>query len=140
MKKDPKAAMELAEKNLETDPTNSQINHLLKEAAKAAGFIETAAFALETIVDADEATAVALMTAAHRIARAVQAAFKPEGMTLLQANKPAGWQTVPHLHMHVLPRWGGDSNFMTTIGETRVLPEDLDVTWQRLNDAFSTTR
>ena len=54
MKKDPKAAMELAEKNLETDPTNSQINHLLKEAAKAAGFPEIAAFALETIVEADQ--------------------------------------------------------------------------------------
>lgn len=52
VKKDPKAAMELAEKNLETDPTNSQINHLLKEAAKAAGFPEVAAFALETIVEA----------------------------------------------------------------------------------------
>ncbi len=53
MKKDPKAAMELAEKSLETDPTNTQINHLLKEAAKAAGFPEIAAFALETIVEAD---------------------------------------------------------------------------------------
>ena len=53
MKKDPKAAMELAEKSLETDPTNPQVNHLLKEAAKAAGFPEIAAFALETIVEAD---------------------------------------------------------------------------------------
>jgi len=51
MKKDPKAAMELAEKSLETDPTNPQINHLLKEAAKAAGFPEIAAFALETIIE-----------------------------------------------------------------------------------------
>jgi tetratricopeptide (TPR) repeat protein len=51
VKKDPKAAMELAEKNLETDPTNAQINHLLKEAAKAAGFPEVAAFALETIIE-----------------------------------------------------------------------------------------
>lgn len=53
MKKDPKAAMELAEKSLETDPTNPQVNHLLKEAAKAAGFPEIAAFALETIVESD---------------------------------------------------------------------------------------
>lgn len=53
IKKDPKAAMELAEKSLETDPTNTQINHLLKEAAKAAGFPEVAAFALETIVESD---------------------------------------------------------------------------------------
>ena len=58
----------------------------------------------ETLIDADEATAVAMMAAAHRIARAVQAAFAPAGMTILQANKAAGWQTVPHLHLHVLPR------------------------------------
>ena len=53
VKKDPVAAMDLAEKSLETDPTNSQANHLLKDAAKAAGFPEIAAFALETIVDAN---------------------------------------------------------------------------------------
>ena len=67
----------------------------------------------ETIMDADEATACALMAAAHRIARAVQAAFEPAGMTLLQANKPAGWQTVPHVHMHVLPRHEGDGVNLT---------------------------
>jgi len=53
VKKDPVAAMELAEKNLETDPTNVQINHLLKDAAKAAGYPEIAALALETIVEAN---------------------------------------------------------------------------------------
>ena len=57
-----------------------------------------------TILDADEASACALMATAHRVARAVQAAFNPPGMTLLQANQAAGWQTVPHLHLHVLPR------------------------------------
>ena len=62
----------------------------------------------ETIMDADEASACALMAAAHRIARAIQSAFQPAGMTLLQANKPAGWQTVPHVHMHVLPRHEND--------------------------------
>ena len=67
----------------------------------------------ETIMDADEASACALMAAAHRIARAVQAAFQPAGMTLLQANKPAGWQTVPHLHMHVLPRHENDGVALT---------------------------
>ncbi|MBL8383250.1 MAG: HIT family protein [Burkholderiales bacterium] len=67
----------------------------------------------ETLLDADEATAVALMAAAHRIARAVQAAFAPEGITILQANKPAGWQTVPHLHLHVLPRHAGDGVELT---------------------------
>lgn len=62
----------------------------------------------ETILDASEDEATALMRAAQRIARAVQAEFQPEGLTILQANRPAGWQTVPHLHLHVLPRWAGD--------------------------------
>ena len=67
----------------------------------------------ETILDADEASACALMAAAHRIALAVQAAFAPAGLTILQANKPTGWQTVPHLHLHVLPRHAGDGVELT---------------------------
>lgn len=62
----------------------------------------------ETLMDADEDSLCAMMRTAARIARAVQAAFQPDGMTILQANKPAGWQTVPHLHLHVLPRYEGD--------------------------------
>lgn len=70
----------------------------------------------ETLLDADEESAVALMRAAHRIAKAVQEAFQPDGITILQANKPAGWQTVPHLHLHVLPRYENDG---------------VDLTWPR---------
>ncbi len=62
----------------------------------------------ETLMDADEASVVAMMRTAHRIAKAVQQAYAPDGITLLQANKPAGWQTVPHLHMHVVPRYEND--------------------------------
>jgi histidine triad (HIT) family protein len=62
----------------------------------------------ETILDATPEAAAALMVAARRIALAVQAAFAPAGLTLLQANRAAGWQTVPHLHMHVLPLHAGD--------------------------------
>ncbi len=79
----------------------------------------------ETILDADEETAAALMTTARRIARAVQAAFAPEGITILQANKPAGWQTVPHLHLHVLPRRAGDG---------------VELTWPRKSPAIETLR
>lgn len=67
----------------------------------------------ETLMDADEATAAALMAAAWRIARAVEAAFAPAGMTILQANRAAGWQTVPHLHLHVLPRHADDGVELT---------------------------
>ena len=69
-----------------------------------------------TLMDADEESAAAMMRAAHRIARAVQDAFRPDGITILQANKPAGWQTVPHLHLHVLPRYENDG---------------VDLTWPR---------
>lgn len=62
----------------------------------------------ETLLDIDEDTAAALFRTVHRVARAVQAAFQPEGLTILQANKAAGWQSVPHLHVHVLPRYADD--------------------------------
>jgi histidine triad (HIT) family protein len=62
----------------------------------------------ETILEATPEAAAAMMVAARKIALAVQAEFAPAGLTLLQANKAAGWQTVPHLHMHVLPRHAGD--------------------------------
>ena len=62
----------------------------------------------ETLMDADDESAQALMGAAARIARALDAAFRPDGVLVMQANRPAAWQTVPHLHLHVLPRHGGD--------------------------------
>jgi histidine triad (HIT) family protein len=63
---------------------------------------------VETIVDLDDELAAALFRTVARVARAVDAAFEPEGITVLQANRPAGWQTVPHVHVHVLPRHRGD--------------------------------
>ena len=48
----------------------------------------------------------------------------------------AGAGIAGHIHMHVLPRWTGDANFMTTVGETRVLPEDIDTTYQRILPVF----
>lgn len=79
----------------------------------------------ETLMDADEDTARALMAAAWRIARAVEAAFAPAGMTILQANRAAGWQTVPHLHLHVLPRHADDG---------------VGLTWPRKNPDLETLR
>lgn len=62
----------------------------------------------ETLLDCTDDEAAALMRVARRVAIAVQAAFAPAGLTVLQANRVAGWQTVPHLHLHVLPRHAGD--------------------------------
>ncbi len=63
---------------------------------------------VENIYGLDDALAAAVFRTASRVARAVKASMQAEGMTLLQANEPAGWQTVFHFHLHVVPRYGGD--------------------------------
>ena len=63
---------------------------------------------VETVMELTEAEAAHLFAVATRVAKVVQTTFQPEGMTLLQTNKPAGWQTVPHVHVHVLPRHTDD--------------------------------
>jgi histidine triad (HIT) family protein len=63
---------------------------------------------VETVMELSEAEAGHLFAIATRVAKAVQAAFQPTGMTLLQTNHPDGWQTVPHVHVHVLPRHAND--------------------------------
>jgi ATP adenylyltransferase len=50
----------------------------------------------------------------------------------MNIGKAAGAGVAGHIHMHVLPRWVADANFMTVAGETRVLPESLEITWQRI--------
>ncbi|MCU0929409.1 MAG: HIT family protein [Burkholderiaceae bacterium] len=72
-----------------------------------------------TLMDATDDEAAALMRAARRVALAVEAAFAPAGVTVLQANRAAGFQTVPHLHLHVLPRHEGDG---VTLGWPRREP------------------
>ena len=56
------------------------------------------------------------------------------GMNL---GKAGGAGVAGHLHLHALPRWHGDTNFMTVVGETRILPETLDATWEKMRAAFS---
>lgn len=67
----------------------------------------------ETILDLDEDVTAALFRTVVRVAKAVNVAFQPKGITILQANKPAGWQTVPHVHVHVLPRHDDDGVNLT---------------------------
>jgi histidine triad (HIT) family protein len=90
----------------------------------------------ETLMDATPEEAAALMRAAQRIARAVEQVFRPDGITVLQANRAAGWQTVPHLHLHVLPRRADDG---VTLGWPRKEPgiERLHELAARLAPAMS---
>jgi ATP adenylyltransferase len=54
----------------------------------------------------------------------------------MNIGKAAGAGIAGHIHMHVLPRWVADANFVSVVGETRVLPETLDVTWGKLSEAL----
>jgi ATP adenylyltransferase len=84
------------------------------------------------------ATTHEMMDLAQRAESILAAAYQPDGFNIgLNLGRSAGAGVAGHLHLHALPRWTGDTNFLTTIGETRILPEDLFITWQRLRPAFA---
>ncbi len=72
---------------------------------------------------------------------ALKAAYRPEGINLgANLGRAAGAGVPGHFHLHLLPRWTGDTNFTTAVAEARVLPESLDVTWNKLREAWPTDR
>jgi ATP adenylyltransferase len=85
----------------------------------------------------DTAAACELFSLTRDAEGHIRSVYHPDGLNLgMNIGESAGAGIAGHIHMHVLPRWTGDSNFMTTISETRVLPEELSVTWARLREAF----
>jgi len=85
----------------------------------------------------DDAESVALWAAMNEAVRAVKEAYGPDGLNLGANLGRAGGAGVPgHLHLHVLPRWNGDTNFMTSVGDARVMPESLDTTAGKLRKAW----
>ncbi len=78
-----------------------------------------------------------LWSATRRAAASIESAYDPDGLNLgANLGRAAGAGLPAHLHVHVLPRWAGDTNFMTSVAETRVLPETLALSWKRLTDAW----
>ena len=85
-------------------------------------------------------TAHELIEMAQRTEQALEGLYRPHGFNFgMNLGRAGGAGVAGHLHLHALPRWAGDTNFMTTVGETRVLPEDLGTTWKRMRAAFEET-
>jgi len=86
-------------------------------------------------------TAHELIELAQRTEETLERLYTPHGFNFgMNLGRAAGAGVAGHLHLHAMPRWTGDTNFMTTVAETRVLPEDLSITWKRMRDAFAETK
>lgn len=85
------------------------------------------------LVDARAAELTDMMRLVQRAMSALTAEYRPDGFNVgLNQGAAAGAGIEDHLHIHVVPRWSGDANFVSVLADTRVLPEALETTWERL--------
>jgi ATP adenylyltransferase len=81
-----------------------------------------------------------MMNLSQRLETILRQLYSPTGINLgMNIGQAAGAGVAGHIHMHMLPRWIADANFMTVVGETRILPESLEETYQRIKGAFDAT-
>jgi ATP adenylyltransferase len=89
------------------------------------------------LVGLDEATAAELFALTRRTVALLAAEYRPHGFNVgMNLGRTAGAGIAEHLHMHIVPRWQGDTNFMPVVGGTKLIPEDLPATYERLRPAF----
>ena len=90
-----------------------------------------------TLEDLAVEPAAEMMTLAQTAVRVLRGMYQPQGFNLgINLGASAGAGIAAHVHLHVVPRWSGDTNFMTVTGDTRVIPEDLRETWRRMRAAW----
>jgi len=93
---------------------------------------------IATLGVAPQETLQEMMRLTARAEKALRELYKPDGLNIgMNVGESAGAGVAGHIHMHVLPRWTGDGSFMTTVSETRVLPELLETTYDRVKAALS---
>lgn len=78
-----------------------------------------------------------MMELSQRMEHVLRQLYHPDGINLgMNIGKAAGAGVAGHIHMHVLPRWVADANFVSVVGETRILPETLEMTWKRMTEVL----
>jgi ATP adenylyltransferase len=89
------------------------------------------------LTEIDEQAAQEMMKLARAAETILEETYRPHGVNLgMNIGEAAGAGIAAHIHLHVLPRWTGDANFMTTVGHTRVMPEALEDTYTKLRGRF----
>lgn len=90
-----------------------------------------------SLASTSEATTTEMMNLAKQAQVALEAEYRPDGFNIgMNLGRSAGAGVADHLHLHVVPRWTGDANFVSIVGETRVLPEEMSTTYQKLKKQF----
>ncbi|MBE0409753.1 MAG: HIT domain-containing protein [Anaerolineales bacterium] len=88
--------------------------------------------------DLDEETRAEIMEMASRATQVLKEIYRPEGFNVgINIGEAAGAGITEHIHLHIVPRWQGDTNFMSTLGQTRVLPESLEDTYQQVKKIWT---
>ena len=92
---------------------------------------------VESLEELDDTEQLELLGLTRRALRALRAEYRPDGFNVgANLGRAAGAGVAGHLHLHVVPRWSGDTNFMPVVGAVKVIPEDLDATYHRLLPHF----
>lgn len=92
----------------------------------------------DSLADLAPSEAEEVMAVAQRVETVLRQTYRPDGINLgMNLGEAAGAGVADHLHLHALPRWFGDTNFMSVAAETRVLPESLEITWERLRSGWT---
>jgi len=87
--------------------------------------------------DLDDAALTEIMSMARRLVRALRRVYRPHGFNVgFNLGEAAGAGIASHLHLHVVPRWRADTNFISVVGDVRIIPEELPTTWEKLRGAL----